>query len=345
MIKIGDKVKFLDDVGGGIVKGFIGKNMANVENEDGFEIPYPVSMLINVDDPLLTRESSKKEEIVQPEVVETVSKRDSGGMILEGRDSPDFYFCFVPYDPQKPLERDIELFFINDSNYNLLVRYAHLKERSFQTLFYGKIVSNSKILLESIGQNDLADLPEYIFQVIYFRDDETDWRQPFSQKIRISPVKFYKESSYQFYDFLGQKALVLRVTENILQGEPYKLTDEDFKKVLKDKEIRQEKKVFQVKKVPEIIEIDLHINELIDNTAGLSNKDILDIQINKVEQEMRSAIPSASKRIVFIHGVGQGILKQEISKLLKKKFPKYSFHDASFKEYGYGATMVILKKK
>ena len=55
MIKIGDRVKFLNDVGGGIVTGFIGKNMVNVENEDGFEVPYPLSKLINVDDPALNR--------------------------------------------------------------------------------------------------------------------------------------------------------------------------------------------------------------------------------------------------------------------------------------------------
>lgn len=59
---------------------------------------------------------------------------------------------------------------------------------------------------------------------------------------------------------------------------------------------------------------------------------------------MRAAIQSGVKRIVFIHGVGQGVLKQEVTKLLKTKFSKYYFQDASFKEYGYGATMVILRR-
>jgi len=64
-----------------------------------------------------------------------------------------------------------------------------------------------------------------------------------------------------------------------------------------------------------------------------------------VESEMQSAIRSGVKRIVFIHGVGQGVLKQEVASLLSKKFKKYYFQDASFKEYGYGATMVILRRK
>ena len=49
------------------------------------------------------------------------------------------------------------------------------------------------------------------------------------------------------------------------------------------------------------------------------------------------------KRIVFVHGVGQGVFKQEVAGLLNRKFKKYYFQDASFKEYGYGATMVILR--
>ena len=59
---------------------------------------------------------------------------------------------------------------------------------------------------------------------------------------------------------------------------------------------------------------------------------------------MNAAIRDHVKRIVFIHGVGQGVLKQEVAKLLQAKFKKYYFQDASFKEYGYGATMVILHR-
>jgi dsDNA-specific endonuclease/ATPase MutS2 len=76
----------------------------------------------------------------------------------------------------------------------------------------------------------------------------------------------------------------------------------------------------------------------------LSNTQILEIQKERVESEMKSAIQSGVKKIVFIHGVGQGVLKQEVINLLKSKYKKYYFQDASFKEYGYGATMVILRR-
>ena len=58
---------------------------------------------------------------------------------------------------------------------------------------------------------------------------------------------------------------------------------------------------------------------------------------------METAIKNNAQKIVFIHGVGQGVLKLEISKELKSKYKKYRYQDASFREYGYGATMIYLQ--
>ena len=139
--------------------------------------------------------------------------------------------------------------------------------------------------------------------------------------------------------------MIFQISENVLNTELDKLTEADFRKVVKAKEKKAPESKPVKTQQPETVEVDLHIHELVDNANGLSNKEILDIQVEKVEREMRSAIESRAKRIVFIHGVGQGVLKQEMAKLLKSKFPKYVYQDASFKEYGYGATMVILRRK
>ena len=45
-MKIGDKVQFLSDIGGGKIAGFQGKDIALVEDEDGFQIPTPISDLV-----------------------------------------------------------------------------------------------------------------------------------------------------------------------------------------------------------------------------------------------------------------------------------------------------------
>ena len=39
-MKVGDKVRFLSEVGGGVITGFSGKDLVLVEDEDGFEIGW-----------------------------------------------------------------------------------------------------------------------------------------------------------------------------------------------------------------------------------------------------------------------------------------------------------------
>ncbi len=86
-------------------------------------------------------------------------------------------------------------------------------------------------------------------------------------------------------------------------------------------------------------EVDLHIEELVENTNGLSNFEMLNIQLERFEKELDEAIEKNMKKLVFIHGVGNGRLRQEIASVLKKT-KGVSFQDASYKEYGYGATQV-----
>jgi hypothetical protein len=346
MINIGDKVKFLNDIGGGVVTGFINKSMVNVENQDGFEIPYPVDQLINVSDPALNKKGEvHKKKPEEKEIPASTEDEEQKGQLLEGKDSPDFYFCFVPSDETNPLAGEIELFLLNDSNFDLLFHYSHFIDEKYKTVKQGSVLPNTKIKLESIVQGDLNELPGYCFQILCFREKDTALHSPVQKIFKINPVKFYKEKSFLPNAFFESHALMFQITENILDTAINKLTEDDFRKVVKTKEQKATKKEPLKQKQDENIEVDLHIHELLDNPAGLSNKEILEIQLEKVEAEMRSAIQSRAKRIVFIHGVGQGVLKQEVAKLLKIKFPRYTFQDASFKEYGYGATMVLLKRR
>lgn len=344
MIKVGDRVKFLNDVGGGIVTGFIGKNMANVENEDGFEVPYPVSMLINVDDPDLNRSNVVPEKTVARPAQQPAPSAKPEGMILAGKDSADFYFCIVPYDSKNPVGGDVDLYLVNDSNFTVLYRYAHYKNEMYKTIKSGQLLPNSKVELETIGRDELVDLPDYSFQLVYFKKEEKELFPAIVKKFKVSPVKFYKEKSFSANRFFRKNAMMFKITENIMETEIDRLTRDDLKKVVKAKEKTEPEPQITKSRQPDIVEVDLHIHELIDDSAGLSNKEILELQLEKVEHEMHAAIQGKAKRLVFIHGVGQGVLKQEVSKLLKSKFSKYSFQDASFKEYGYGATMVILRR-
>ena len=265
-------------------------------------------------------------------------------MLFRSKDSPDFYFCIVPTDSTNPIGGEIELFLVNDSNFTVLFHYSYFKNGVNKTIKHGNVQPNSKVELESLLQNDLSELPEFGFQIIYFQKEENYWHEPIVKRFKVNPVKFYKETSFHPNSFFRKNALVLQISKNILTTENEKLTENDFKKLVQEKEEKPATEKPVQKRTEDIVEIDLHINELLDNSAGLSNSEILEIQKEKVESEMKLAIQTGVKKIVFIHGVGQGVLKQEVINLLKTKFKKYYFQDASFKEYGYGATMIILRK-
>lgn len=345
MIKVGDKVKFLNDVGGGTVTGFVSKNMVNVADEDGFEVPYPISELVNVSAPELNERGKVSETATTREAAVPEPKYiEPKGEIINGKNSPDFYFCLVPANPQNAVSGEIEAFVVNDSNFTLMFTYSYLKESGVEHQTSGTIRSNSRLKIDSLTQEDFSNLPDFAFQIIYFRDSEKELNQPFIKKFKINPVKFYKASTFQTNSYFKKEALILKITPNVAENELDKITEEDFKTLVKQKAEESKNRSLVKKKSDEEVVIDLHITELIDQHEGLSNREILEIQLEKVESEMNAAIRDHVKRIVFIHGVGQGVLKQEVANLLNRKFKKYYFQDASFKEYGYGATMIILRR-
>lgn len=95
--------------------------------------------------------------------------------------------------------------------------------------------------------------------------------------------------------------------------------------------------------VGNIVEIDLHCHELLETTAGMNNKDILEYQLEVFRKTMEEYKLRKGQKIVFIHGKGDGILRQRILWELQTKYKRHHHQDASFKQYGYGATMVTIK--
>jgi len=87
----------------------------------------------------------------------------------------------------------------------------------------------------------------------------------------------------------------------------------------------------------EIWEVDLHLREETDNLIGDHEK--LLAQLKHFRKCLDAAIAHRIKKIIFIHGVGKGTLKQEIIHALKK-YDKVRHYGAPYKKYGFGALVV-----
>lgn len=102
------------------------------------------------------------------------------------------------------------------------------------------------------------------------------------------------------------------------------------------------KSAFTKQKNEVVLEVDLHINQLVKSSRNMDNFDMLNLQLDTAKRKIEFAIHKRISKIIFIHGVGEGVLKSELLRLLSK-YP-VKFYDASYRKYGLGATEVYIYK-
>ncbi|AEE20107.1 Smr domain-containing protein [Dokdonia sp. Hel_I_63] len=114
--------------------------------------------------------------------------------------------------------------------------------------------------------------------------------------------------------------------------------------VISEKEEAKRKKVIKVnpkERNAPMFEVDLHIHKLVDRQRGMSNYEILTIQLDTASRQLEFAIKKRISKMVFIHGVGEGVLREELYTLLRR-YDNLRFYDADFQKYGAGATEVYI---
>ena len=349
-MKIGDKVRFLSEVGGGIVKAFQGKDFVLVEDEDGFDIPMQIRecVVIDTDDYNMKHKSSvsaPKVEIPQkpakPEMPVLRQAEVRGGDVL------NVFLAYVPEDVKTISNTSFEAYLVNDSNYYLYYTYLSAEGKTWKNRSHGLIEPNTKLLLEGFTRDVLNELEHVAVQLIAFKDGKPFAIKPaINVELRIDTVKFYKLHTFRESDFFEEPALIYDIVANDTVTKQVFVAAEDIQTVLlqkKDLEKPRSQSVVKRGIQDGIIEIDLHINELLDDARGMSNAEILTYQLDKFREEMEKHKTKREQKIVFIHGKGDGVLRKALLDELKRKYSACRHQDASFQEYGFGATMVTIR--
>ncbi len=123
-----------------------------------------------------------------------------------------------------------------------------------------------------------------------------------------------------------------------------KVTNYDVALVKKKKDIPVKRKTVIIKpkerNTPKM-EVDLHIHQLTNSTRGMSNFDMLNLQLETAKRQLEFAIKKRIQKVVFIHGVGEGVLKEELIYLFKR-YENVEYYDAEYKKYGLGATEIYI---
>lgn len=393
-MKIGDKVRFLSDVGGGKISGFQGKNIVLVEDEDGFEIPTPITEVVLVGDENMAAAKIKTLEREAKAAEEGDSKsikaRLSGDAEMEDGDwanveEPDYdpsdnfvalakereggdklvaYLAFVPKSLKEIGNTAFASYMVNDSNYYVHYVYMVKDGEQWSLKSVGEIEPNTKLYIEEFSYGDLNGLQDASIQLVAYKYDKSFELKPaLSVNIRLDATKFYKLNTFKENDFFETPALLYPVSEKDKVAEQKMETKLDLPKKLQgsttesiDVSVSPARKPLvrryadnqskshrtkQVLKNDKII-VDLHIDELLESTAGMSAGDILEYQINAFRNVLEQYKNKSGQKIVFIHGKGEGVLRHALIHELNYKYKKYQYQDASFQEYGYGATQVTI---
>lgn len=390
-MKIGDKVRFLSESGGGIIAGFQGKNIVLVEDEDGFQIPTPINDVIQVIDDdystgkvvgsTLPKPTSVKNALTSsatddeedqidddPSTKEitfrTPAEERKGGNLLS------CYLAFVPMDMKDMTHTRFESYFVNDSNYYVRFTYLSAEGNSWKLKSSMEVEPNTKEFIEEFGKEDLNDLGHVAIQLLSYKRDKSFMLKPtIDVQFRIDTVKFYKLHTFQENDFFELPALLYTIVENDKVTRPLVVDSKQLKEEMYQKEPKDHIEVtkadekenntyvrrynarkqtgnpFQLKHRgdKDIVVVDLHAHELLDTTTGMSAIDILNFQLQKFRDTLQQYKDKKGQRIVFIHGKGEGVLRRALINDLNYRYKKYQYQDASFQEYGYGATQVTIR--
>ena len=350
-MKIGDKVRFLSEVGGGIVKGFQGKDIVLVEDADGFDIPMPMRecVVIDTDDYNMKRKAapapSKAEGPAKPMKPEMPAVQRQPE--TRGGDMLNVMLAFVPEDVKAISSTSFEAYLVNDSNYYLYYTYLSAEGKAWKVRSHGLVDPNTKLFLEDFAKDVLNEMERVAVQFIAFKDGKTFAMKPaVSVELRIDTVKFYKLHTFRESDFFEEPALVYDIVTNDVPVKQVYVSAEDIQvALLQKKEVEKPRSQPIVKRSSSngIIEIDLHINELLDDAHGMSNSEILNYQLDKFREVMEKYKSKREQKIVFIHGKGDGVLRKALLDELKRKYNTCRYQDASFQEYGFGATLVTIR--
>ena len=352
-MKIGDTVRFLSEVGGGVVTGFEGKDIALVQDEDGFDIPMPIKecVVIKTDDYNIPLKSTAKPSAL--EVAEDEEEEDDRPITyrapeIRGNDVLNVFLAYVPQDIKAISTTAFDAYLVNDSNFFVDYLYLSAEGKSWTLRSRGTVKPNQKLHLEEFEKSDLNDMEHVAVQLVAYKDDRTFLLKPaVSTEVRIDTVKFYKLHTFEENDFFEEPALIYDIVTDDEQATQVYVSAEDIKSAIlqkNDSGIPNKVLKKQGHKVKnDIVEIDLHIHELLDDTTGMGNTEMLNYQMDVFRKTLAEYANKKGQRIVFIHGKGDGVLRRAILDELKRKYKNYLSQDASFREYGFGATMVTIK--
>lgn len=330
----GDKVSFINEKQDGIVVKALPGNKILVAIEDGFEIEVFEKELVKT---IATQKTVKQPEL---KTVDTVFNVTSS--LIETTSLGTICMAVVPESIGAVLTGSIHHHLINNSSYHLLFTFFLKEKNKWVGKEKGSIPSGESQFIFKCKREDLIDTSAFLIQGLLYSTDNLPGTGFFRKETGILLPDLQTLNKNLRGTTAYAKVTTLYSDAALIEDVDIKDLMVQYQKSTVKKQVTSEKKQPSVRPGTFINEkeVDLHIEELVNDFRGLTNGEMVKIQLERFSKEMDNAMKNHFSRIIFIHGVGNGRLKQEIRKELRA-YPGIAFRDGDHTKYGYGATEVI----
>ncbi|MFO7615444.1 MAG: DUF2027 domain-containing protein [Bacteroidales bacterium] len=375
--QVGDKVKFLNTSGGGIISKIISPTLVCVMIEDGFEIPTMATELVKVDpkgkaekmfdedftvgrlpsavspsDEVRTKSNGQSESSQPtangPRLTSDLPDRQSslGNYSFITKNAPGVYLAFVPHDQKWLVTGMVEIYLVNHTAMDVLYTFFLEGEKELSGKDYDVLFAGNKILIDTIDRDVLLKWTKGIVQLLFFSEKPDKIYMPVNSDFDISPRRFNDENNYKASQFMEEKLLLVSLAQTaalsaIMTREGSKMDEEALIRQ-QAIEVKPASLIEKHQTGPREAVVDLHIGELLEDFTDLTPHEILTHQMDYFMKCIESAVEKNFRKVTFIHGVGNGVLKSNIIRKVRE-YEQTESHLASIEKFGVGAIDVTIK--
>lgn len=328
---VGDKVLLLHSNETGEVVEIMNEEMV-VVNVEGIEFPVFTDQIDFPYFKMFSEASAEKKKEKAKVYIDNIPKEKKQETLKDGK---GVQLMFFPVYDTSLYEDDIlhfKLYLANQNPEAYHFQYNVLYKDGDDFSVTNTIQKHSDFYLHNISQEELNDITKFQF-IFSLTAIDSERVASLEVPLKIKPkVLFHKidemhlqnspSFSFSLFDHYPEK-----------KPEPYFPVPEKIKHV----------KPLKGKTETARSVIDLHIEKIIDNKAGMSNFEILQIQLNYFEKYYRLAVDAMQPKLIVIHGVGSGKLREEVHLRLKNRKEVKSYTNQYHANFGFGATEIYFQ--
>jgi len=249
------------------------------------------------------------------------------------------WLSFFPVFDKDIFDDDVvekfKIFLLNESNEPLNFNYQIKFKGQPDFHLNNTVLPFTNFYLHDIPFEEMNDSPkfEFDFSLFYPNKNKADhYETSFKLKAR------------QLFQKIEEMRLKNEPTFSVLLFENYPNT---FEEVIPDYQ-NTYGQLYDLSAIRQKLEparsvVDLHIEKLMDNWKGLSNFDILTIQLKNFEKYYNLAVAHHQPNLIIVHGIGTGKLRNEIHEILKTKKEVRTFANQYHHDFGFGATEIFFQ--